>query len=63
VGWAADFIELPNANDVATETRNPVGMGEHAVLASSHGEEHRAPPLDIDVGAIAELDGARDPAV
>jgi hypothetical protein len=38
-------------------------LGEVGVLPFCHGEEDRAPSLDVDEGAIAELHGAGDHGV
>jgi hypothetical protein len=63
VGWAPDFIELPNAHNVAADARNPIYIHEHAMLPTSRCEEHGAMALDVQEGAITKLDGPGHPVV
>jgi hypothetical protein len=57
------LIKLSHADDVGGEARNVVDVVEGAVLAGLEGEEDRAIAFDVDDGAVAKADRARDARV
>jgi hypothetical protein len=54
--WSS-FVHLPNANDWVLQAQDPVHSRQDLVLAMAPGEDDGALVIDVDHGAISELDG------
>jgi hypothetical protein len=53
----ASFVHLPNANDRVIQARDPIHACQDLVLAVALGEDDGALAIDVDDGAVSELDG------